>query len=155
VYRAAKRYAGATDVLFIGRGVSTAVAHEGALKLKEISYVHAEGYAAGELKHGAIALIEEGTPVVAVLTGRRLYDKMLANVQEVRARGAQTLLVAHRGDERARSLANELFEVPETKPLLSPIIDTVPLQLFAYFVAKEKGLSPDRPRNLAKSVTVE
>jgi glucosamine--fructose-6-phosphate aminotransferase (isomerizing) len=155
VHRAAKRYAGATDVLFIGRGVSTAVAHEGALKLKEISYVHAEGYAAGELKHGAIALIEDGTPVVAVLTGRRLYDKMLANVQEVRARGAQTLLVAHRGDERARSLANELFEVPETKPLLSPIIDTVPLQLFAYFVAKEKGLSPDRPRNLAKSVTVE
>jgi glucosamine--fructose-6-phosphate aminotransferase (isomerizing) len=155
VQRAAKRYAGANDVLFIGRGVGTAVALEGALKLKEISYVHAEGYAAGELKHGAIALIEEGTPVVAVLTGRRLYEKMLANVQEVRARGAQTLLVAHRGDERARALANELFEVPETKPLLSPILDTVPLQLFAYHVAKERGTSPDRPRNLAKSVTVE
>jgi glucosamine--fructose-6-phosphate aminotransferase (isomerizing) len=155
VQRAAKRYAEADDVLFIGRGVGTAVALEGALKLKEISYVHAEGYAAGELKHGAIALIEEGTPVVAVLTGRRLYEKMLANVQEVRARGAQTLLVAHRGDERARSLANEMFEVPETKPLLSPVLDTVPLQLFAYFVAKERGLSPDKPRNLAKSVTVE
>jgi glutamine---fructose-6-phosphate transaminase (isomerizing) len=155
VHRAAKRYAGAKDMLFIGRGVGTAVALEGALKLKEISYVHAEGYAAGELKHGAIALIEEGTPVVAVLTGRRLYEKMLANVQEVRARGAETLLLAHRGDERARALANELFEVPETKPLLSPILDTVPLQLFAYYVAKERGLSPDRPRNLAKSVTVE
>ena len=155
VQRAAKRYAEANDMLFIGRGVGTAVALEGALKLKEISYVHAEGYAAGELKHGAIALIEEGTPVVAVLTGRRLYEKMLANVQEVRARGAQTLLVAHRGDERARSLANEMFEVPETKPLLSPVLDTVPLQLFAYFVAKERGLSPDKPRNLAKSVTVE
>jgi glucosamine--fructose-6-phosphate aminotransferase (isomerizing) len=155
VQRAAKRYAGANDVLFIGRGVGTAVALEGALKLKEVSYAHAEGYAAGELKHGAIALIEEGTPVVAVLTGRRLYEKMLANVQEVRARGAQTLLLAHRGDERARALANELFEVPETKPLLSPILDTVPLQLFAYYVAKERGLSPDKPRNLAKSVTVE
>jgi glutamine---fructose-6-phosphate transaminase (isomerizing) len=155
VQRAAKRYAGADDVLFIGRGVGTAVALEGALKLKEISYLHAEGYAAGELKHGAIALIEEGTPVVAVLTGRRLYEKMLANVQEVRARGAQTLLLAHRGDDRARALANELFEIPETKPLLSPILDTVPLQLFAYYVAKERGLPPDKPRNLAKSVTVE
>jgi len=155
ICRAAKRYAGVSDALFIGRGVGMAVAMEGALKLKEISYIHAEGYAAGELKHGAIALVEEGTPVVAVLTGHRLYDKMLANVQEVRARGAETILIAPRGDERARSLANELFEVPITKPLLTPILDTIPLQLFAYFVAKEKGLSPDKPRNLAKSVTVE
>jgi glutamine---fructose-6-phosphate transaminase (isomerizing) len=155
VHRAAKRYADAEDFLFIGRGVGHGVAMEGALKLKEISYIHAEGYAAGELKHGAIALIEEGVPVVAILTGWRMYDKMLANVEEVRARGADTILIAPRGDERARSLANELFEVPKTKPLLSPIIDTVPLQLLAYYVAKEKGLSPDKPRNLAKSVTVE
>jgi glutamine---fructose-6-phosphate transaminase (isomerizing) len=155
VQRAAKRYAEARDFLFIGRGVGTAVAMEGALKLKELSYIHAEGYAAGELKHGAIALIEEGVPVVAILTGPRMYEKMLGNVEEVRARGAQTILVAPRGDERARSLANELFEVPSTKPLLSPVIDTVPLQLLAYFTAKEKGLSPDKPRNLAKSVTVE
>ncbi|HEX2241546.1 MAG TPA: glutamine--fructose-6-phosphate transaminase (isomerizing) [Actinomycetota bacterium] len=155
VNRAAKRYADARDFLFIGRGVATAVAMEGALKLKEISYIHAEGYPAGELKHGAIALIEPGVPVVAVLTGHRLYDKMLANVEEVRARGADTILIARRGDERSRALANELFEVPETKPLLSPILDTVPLQLLAYFVAKERGLSPDKPRNLAKSVTVE
>jgi glucosamine--fructose-6-phosphate aminotransferase (isomerizing) len=155
VMRAAKRYTDATDMLFIGRGVGTAVAMEGALKLKEISYIHAEGYPAGELKHGAIALIEEGTPVVAILTGHRLYDKMLANVQEVRARGAQTILLAPKGDERARSLANELFELPVTKPLLTPILDTIPLQLFSYYVAKEKGLSPDKPRNLAKSVTVE
>ena len=155
VHRAAKRYADADNVLFIGRGVGMAVAMEGALKLKEISYIHAEGYAAGELKHGAIALIEEGVPVVAILTGQASYDKMLANVQEVRARGAQTLLLAPRGDERARSLANELFELPATKPLLTPILDTIPLQMFAYFVAKEKGLSPDKPRNLAKSVTVE
>ena len=155
VHRAAKRYAEATDFIFMGRGVGYAVAMEGALKLKEISYIHAEGYAAGELKHGAIALIEEGVPVVALLTGQALYDKMLANVEEVRARGAQTILLAHQGDERARAVANELFEIPETKPLLSPILDSVPLQLFAYFVAKERGLSPDKPRNLAKSVTVE
>ena len=155
VHRAAKRYAGAEDMIFIGRGVGTAVAMEGALKLKEISYIHAEGYAAGELKHGAIALIEEGVPVVAILTGRELYDKMLANVQEVRARGAETILIAPAGDERARTLANELFEMPPTKPLLTPVLDTVALQLFAYYVAKERGLSPDKPRNLAKSVTVE
>ncbi|MGH2747244.1 MAG: glutamine--fructose-6-phosphate transaminase (isomerizing) [Actinomycetota bacterium] len=155
VHRAAKRYADAPDFLFIGRGVGTAVAMEGALKLKEISYIHAEGYAAGELKHGAIALIEPGVPVVAILTGPTLYEKMLANVEEVRARGADTILIAPRGDERARSLANELFEVPTTKPLLSPILDTVPLQLLAYYIAKERGLSPDKPRNLAKSVTVE
>ncbi|MGI8773758.1 MAG: glutamine--fructose-6-phosphate transaminase (isomerizing) [Actinomycetota bacterium] len=155
VAEAARKYADSSDVIFIGRGVGTAVAMEGALKLKEISYIHAEGYAAGELKHGAIALLQEGVPVVAVLTGKRLYDKMLANVEEVRARGAATILVAPTGDERARSLADDLFEVPETKPLLTPILDTVPLQLFAYFVAKERGLSPDKPRNLAKSVTVE
>jgi glucosamine--fructose-6-phosphate aminotransferase (isomerizing) len=155
VHRAAKRYAMVTDALFIGRGVGVAVALEGALKLKEISYLHAEGYAAGELKHGAIALIEEGVPVVAIVTGQALYEKMLANVSEVRARGAETILVARRGDERARAVANELFEVPATKPLLSPVLDSIPLQLFAYFVAKERGLSPDKPRNLAKSVTVE
>jgi glucosamine--fructose-6-phosphate aminotransferase (isomerizing) len=155
VHRAAKRYAEVDDVLFIGRGVGMAVAMEGALKLKEISYIHAEGYAAGELKHGAIALIEDGVPVVAILTGQASYEKMLANVQEVRARGAQTILLAPRGDERARSLANELFELPPTKPLLTPILDTIPLQMLSYFVAKEKGLSPDKPRNLAKSVTVE
>ena len=155
VQRAAKRYADAKDFIFIGRGVGMAVAMEGALKLKEISYIHAEGYAAGELKHGAIALIEAGVPVVAVLTGQAMYDKMLANVEEVRARGADTILLAPQGDRRARSLANELFEVPATKPLLTPILDTIPMQLLAYFVAKEKGLSPDKPRNLAKSVTVE
>ncbi len=155
VQRAAKRFAGTSDFLFIGRGVGQAVAMEGALKLKEISYIHAEGYAAGELKHGAIALVEKGVPVVAILTGWRMYDKMLANVEEVRARGAETILVAPQGDERARALADELFEVPATRPLLTPVIDTVPLQLLAYYVAKERGLSPDKPRNLAKSVTVE
>src|SRR5687767_7332424 len=133
VQRAAKRYADATDFIFIGRGVGTAVALEGALKLKEISYIHAEGYPAGELKHGAIALIEEGTPVVAVVTGDALYEKMLANIAEVRARGAETIIVARQGDQRCRELANELFEVPATKPLLTPILDTIPLQFLAYF----------------------
>jgi glutamine---fructose-6-phosphate transaminase (isomerizing) len=155
IQRAAKRYADAKDFIFIGRGVGMAVAMEGALKLKEISYIHAEGYAAGELKHGAIALVEPGVPVVAILTGQAMYEKMLANVEEVRARGADTILVAPEGNERARGLANELFEVPVTKPLLTPILDTIPMQLLAYFVAKEKDLSPDKPRNLAKSVTVE
>ena len=155
VHRAAKRYADAKDFIFIGRGVGMAVAMEGALKLKEISYIHAEGYAAGELKHGAIALIEPGVPVVAVMTGQKLYDKMLANVEEVRARGAETILIAPQGDDRTRGLANELFEVPTTKPLLTPILDTIPMQLLAYFICKERGLSPDKPRNLAKSVTVE
>jgi len=155
VHRAAKRYAQAKDFIFIGRGVGMAVALEGALKLKEISYIHAEGYAAGELKHGAIALIEENVPVVAILTGTALYEKMLGNVQEVRARGAETILIAPRNDARARSLANEMFEMPVTKPLLTPILDTIPLQMLAYFIAKERGLSPDKPRNLAKSVTVE
>jgi glucosamine--fructose-6-phosphate aminotransferase (isomerizing) len=155
IHRAAKRYASADNMLFIGRGVGAAVAMEGALKLKEISYIHAEGYAAGELKHGAIALVDKGTPVVALLTGQRMYEKVLSNVQEVRARGAETILIAPRGDERARSLANEMIEMPTTKPLLAPILDTIPLQLFAYYIAKERGLCPDKPRNLAKSVTVE
>ncbi len=155
VKAAAKKYADARDVIFIGRGVGMAMALEGALKLKEISYIHAEGYAAGELKHGPIALLQDGVPVVALLTGSKLYDKMLANVEEVRARGASTLIVAPRGDERARELADDIFEVPKTKPLLTPILDAIPLQLFAYYIAKGKGLSPDKPRNLAKSVTVE
>ncbi len=155
VKAAAKRYSEARDIIFIGRGVGMAMALEGALKLKEISYIHAEGYAAGELKHGPIALLQEGVPVVALCTGAKLYDKMLANVEEVRARGASAVIVAPRGDERARDLADDIFEVPATKPLLTPILDAIPLQLFAYYIAKEKGLSPDKPRNLAKSVTVE
>lgn len=155
VQAAAKKYADASDFLFIGRGVGMAMALEGALKLKEISYIHAEGYAAGELKHGPIALLQEGVPVVALLTGKKLLDKMLANVEEVRARGASTLIVSHHGEPRAAELADDLFEVPATKPLLTPVLDAIPLQLLAYYIAKEKGLSPDKPRNLAKSVTVE
>ncbi|MGH2806296.1 MAG: glutamine--fructose-6-phosphate transaminase (isomerizing) [Actinomycetota bacterium] len=155
VHRAAKRYAHKDDFLFMGRGLGHVVALEGALKLKELSYIHAEGYAAGELKHGAIALVESHYPVVSVLTDHDHYDKMLANIQEVRSRGAEVIVVAPEGDDRARSLADTVFWVPETHSLLLPVLLAVPLQLLAYYIAKEKGLSPDKPRNLAKSVTVE
>jgi glucosamine--fructose-6-phosphate aminotransferase (isomerizing) len=151
----AERYASARDVLFIGRHTGYPAALEGALKLKELSYVHAEGYPAGELKHGPIALIEPGVPVVAVATECHVYPKMLSNIQEVRARGADVIAVASRGDERIRDLADEVLFVPRTPELLSPVAVVVPLQLFAYHVAQLRGCDVDRPRNLAKSVTVE
>jgi glucosamine--fructose-6-phosphate aminotransferase (isomerizing) len=128
---------------------------EGALKLKELSYLHAEGFAAGELKHGPIALIEEGVPVVAVATTCHVYPKMLSNIQEVRARGARVIAVATEGDDRIGSLVDDALFVPETPELLAPVIVTVPLQLLAYHVAKLRGCDVDQPRNLAKSVTVE
>jgi glucosamine--fructose-6-phosphate aminotransferase (isomerizing) len=151
----AERYASARDVLFIGRHTGYPAALEGALKLKELSYVHAEGYPAGELKHGPIALIEPGVPVVAVATECHVYPKMLSNIQEVRARGADVIAVASRGDERIRDLADEVLFVPRTPELLSPVAVVVPLQLLAYHVAQLRGCDVDRPRNLAKSVTVE
>jgi glucosamine--fructose-6-phosphate aminotransferase (isomerizing) len=151
----AERYASARDVLFIGRHTGYPAALEGALKLKEVSYVHAEGYPAGELKHGPIALIEPGVPVVAVATECHVYPKMLSNIQEVRARGAHVIAVASRGDERIRDLADEVLFVPRMPELLSPIAVVVPLQLLAYRVAELRGCDVDRPRNLAKSVTVE
>jgi glucosamine--fructose-6-phosphate aminotransferase (isomerizing) len=151
----AERYASARDVLFIGRHTGYPAALEGALKLKEISYVHAEGYPAGELKHGPIALIEPGVPVVAVATDCHVYPKMLSNIQEVRARGADVIAVASRGDEQIRDLADEVLYVPRTPELLSPVAVVVPLQLLAYYVAELRGCDVDRPRNLAKSVTVE
>jgi glutamine---fructose-6-phosphate transaminase (isomerizing) len=143
------------DWLFIGRHTGYPAALEGALKLKEISYVHAEGYPAGELKHGPIALVEEGVPVVAVATTCHVYPKMLSNIQEVRARGAEVIAVATEGDTAIREVAQHVLEVPETPELLSPVVVTVPLQLLAYHVARLRGTDVDRPRNLAKSVTVE
>jgi glucosamine--fructose-6-phosphate aminotransferase (isomerizing) len=151
----AERYASAPDVLFIGRHTGYPAALEGALKLKEISYVHAEGYPAGELKHGPIALIEPGVPVVAVATECHVYPKMLSNIQEVRARGANVIAVASQGDERIVDLADEVLFVPRTPELLSPVAVVVPLQLLAYHVAELRGCDVDHPRNLAKSVTVE
>jgi glutamine---fructose-6-phosphate transaminase (isomerizing) len=151
----ARRFQDRRDWLFVGRHTGFPAALEGALKLKEISYVHAEGYPAGELKHGPIALVEEGVPVVAVATTCHVYPKMLSNIQEVRARGAEVIAVATQGDEQIHQVAQHVLEVPETPELLSPVVVTVPLQLLAYHVARLRGTDVDQPRNLAKSVTVE
>ncbi len=151
----AERYRDARDVLFIGRHTGYPAALEGALKLKELSYVHAEGHPAGELKHGPIALIEEGVPVVAVATQCHVYRKMLSNIQEVRARGARVIAVATEGDTEIGALADHVLEVPATPELMSPVVVTVPMQLLAYHVATLRGCDVDQPRNLAKSVTVE
>jgi glucosamine--fructose-6-phosphate aminotransferase (isomerizing) len=151
----AERFQGARDVLFIGRHTGYPAAMEGALKLKEISYVHAEGYPAGELKHGPIALIERGVPVVAIATECHVYPKILSNIQEVKARGAEVIAVATEGDREIKELADHVLYVPRVHELLSPVVVTVPLQLFAYHIAKLRGCDVDQPRNLAKSVTVE
>jgi glucosamine--fructose-6-phosphate aminotransferase (isomerizing) len=151
----AERFQAARDVLFIGRHTGYPAALEGALKLKELSYIHAEGYPAGELKHGPIALVEEGVPVVAVATRCHVYPKILSNIQEVRARGADVIAVATEGDTEIAGFAQHVLEVPATPELLSPVVVSVPLQLFAYHVARLRGCDVDQPRNLAKSVTVE
>jgi len=151
----ADRYHQARDFLFFGRHTGYPAALEGALKLKEISYIHAEGYPAGELKHGPIALVEEGVPVVAIATECHVYPKVLSNIQEVKARGAEVIAVATEGDEQIAGLADHVLYVPRTHELLSPVVVTVPLQLLAYHIAKARGCDVDQPRNLAKSVTVE
>ncbi len=151
----AKRYASARDFLFIGRHTGYPAALEGALKLKEVSYIHAEGYPAAELKHGPIALVEPGVPVVAVAPECHVYPKMLSNIQEVRARGAEVIAVATEGDVEIERYAEHVLFVPRTPELLAPVVVTVPLQLLAYHIAKERGCDVDKPRNLAKSVTVE
>ncbi len=147
------------SVLFLGRHVGFPVALEGALKLKEIAYIHAEGFAAGELKHGPIALIEPGQPVFIVVPGPEtphgLHNKVVSNIQEIRARGARTLVIAEDGDEAVLPFADEVIWVPEASPLLTPLLTVVPLQVFALELASAKGLDVDQPRNLAKSVTVE
>jgi glucosamine--fructose-6-phosphate aminotransferase (isomerizing) len=145
----------AHDVLFIGRHTGYPAALEGALKLKELSYQHAEGYPAGELKHGPIALVEEGVPVVAVATECHVYPKMLSNIQEVKARGAKVIAVATEGDRAIAGIADHVLYVPRTHELFSPVVVTVPLQLLAYHIAVLRGCDVDQPRNLAKSVTVE
>jgi glucosamine--fructose-6-phosphate aminotransferase (isomerizing) len=155
VTRIAQRLHTATDVLFIGRHTGFPAALEGALKLKEISYIHAEGYPAGELKHGAIALVEAGVPVVAVATECHVYPKVVSNIQEVKARGAEVIAVATEGNSEIGRYADHVLEVPRTPELLSPIVVSVPLQLLAHRIAKLRGCDVDQPRNLAKSVTVE
>lgn len=145
----------AKDIFFLGRGLDYSVALEGSLKLKEISYIHSEAYAGGELKHGPIALIEEGIPVIALITQKELKDKMISNIREVKARGAKILAIAIEGDEDVKDIADDVIYIPETLSLLTPLLSVVPLQLLAYNFTIQKGLDVDKPRNLAKSVTVE
>jgi glucosamine--fructose-6-phosphate aminotransferase (isomerizing) len=151
----AKEYQHATNCLYLGRGTNFPVALEGALKLKEISYIHAEGYPAAEMKHGPIALIDEHMPVVFIATRDKSYDKIVSNVQEVRARKGSVIAVVTRGDKLIRGMANHVIEVPEVDEVLLPILTAVPLQLLAYHIAVLLGRNVDQPRNLAKSVTVE
>ncbi len=151
----AEKYKNFNNFLFLGRGINYPVALEGSLKLKEESYIHSEAYPAGEMKHGAIALLSPDFPVLAILTKNQLYEKMKNNIMEVRARGSKVLLIANIGDEEAKELGDDVIYVPETMELLEPLLNTIPLQLFAYYVAVGLGRDIDRPRNLAKSVTVE
>jgi glucosamine--fructose-6-phosphate aminotransferase (isomerizing) len=151
----AEEISGVHDVLFLGRHTGYPAALEGALKLKELSYLHAEGYPAGELKHGPIALVEDGVPVVAVATECHVYPKVLSNIQEVRARGAKVIAVASEGDEEIGNHAEHVVFVPRVPELFAPVVVTPPLQMLAYHVAKLRGCDVDQPRNLAKSVTVE
>ncbi len=151
----AKRMSHPSSIMFIGRGVGFPTALEGALKLKEISYIHAEGLPAGELKHGSIALLDPDTPLVAVATASHVYEKVVSNMQEVRARDARVIVVATEGDEAIRQHADDVLYVPATIEALSPLLAIIPLQLFAYHAAVARGCNVDQPRNLAKSVTVE
>lgn len=143
------------NIFFIGRGLDYAVSQEGALKLKEISYIHAEAYAAGELKHGTLALVVEGVPVFALATQPALYDKMLNNIKEVKARDATVVALVNNGDYETEKSVDYALYIPKTHPFFTPILSVVPLQLFAYYTAKARGCDVDKPRNLAKSVTVE
>ncbi|MDP7544981.1 MAG: SIS domain-containing protein, partial [Anaerolineales bacterium] len=141
--------------LYLGRGIQMPIAYEGALKLKEISYIHAEAYPAGEMKHGPIALIDRDMPVVAIATQARWYDKMISQLQQARARGGPVVAVATDGDGRIEALADHVLWVPDCSWMLSPVLTTIPLQLLAYHIAVLRGCDVDQPRNLAKSVTVE
>ncbi|MGB9803285.1 glutamine--fructose-6-phosphate transaminase (isomerizing) [Desulfofundulus sp.] len=151
----ARMYGKAEDVFFIGRGLDHAVALEGSLKLKEISYIHAEAYAAGELKHGTLALIEKGVPVVALATQKNLFEKTLSNIKEVKARDATVIALAMEGQKELEKVADHVLYIPPTNPVLAPVLAVIPLQLLAYQMAVVRGCDVDQPRNLAKSVTVE
>lgn len=151
----AHHYRGSQNFLYLGRGLNFPVALEGALKLKEISYVHAEGYPAAEMKHGPIALIDRDMPVVFIATHDGTYEKVLSNIEEVRARGGQVIVIATEGDTEIAKKATEVLYVPETDPLLTPLLTVIPLQLLSYYMALHRGCDVDQPRNLAKSVTVE
>jgi glucosamine--fructose-6-phosphate aminotransferase (isomerizing) len=155
----AEKFHNRSDFLFLGRGINYPIALEGALKLKEISYIHAEGYPAGEMKHGPIALIDESMPVVAIAPDDHVFEKMVGNVQEAKARGGSVIAITSAGDTRMQPVLDPqrdvLLAMPRTTPLLTPIVMTIPLQLLAYYIAVRRGCDVDQPRNLAKSVTVE
>jgi len=155
IKKLAEKYSKVEHLFYIGRGLDYAVALEGALKLKEISYIHAEAYAAGELKHGTLALIVEGTPVIALATQEHLFEKTLSNIKEVKAREAVVIGFAKEGNEEIKKSVDHVFYIPKTHPMLMPILTVIPLQLFAYHAAVARGTDVDKPRNLAKSVTVE
>jgi glucosamine--fructose-6-phosphate aminotransferase (isomerizing) len=155
IKKIARKVRRARSVLFLGRYVNFPTALEGALKLKEISYIHAEGYAAGEMKHGPIALLDARTPVVGIVTDGRVREKMLSNLSEAKAREAPLIVVANYGDDEAAAIADHVIWVPKVDELLSPIVNVVPLQLLAYHIADIDGKDVDQPRNLAKTVTVE
>jgi glucosamine--fructose-6-phosphate aminotransferase (isomerizing) len=155
VEKIAEVYKDATNCLYLGRGYNFPVALEGALKLKEISYIHAEGYPAAEMKHGPIALIDEHMPVIVIATKRGHYDKVVSNIQEIKSRKGKIIAIVTEGDETVRELADHVIEVPETFESLTPLLTTIPLQLLSYHIALMRGCNVDQPRNLAKSVTVE
>jgi glucosamine--fructose-6-phosphate aminotransferase (isomerizing) len=159
IEKVAERFHNRTDFLFLGRGINYPIALEGALKLKEISYIHAEGYPAGEMKHGPIALIDDRMPVVAIAPDDHVFEKMIGNVQEAKARGASVIAITTAGDDRMAGVLDSanhvILPMPRTTPLLTPIVMTIPLQLLAYHIAVSRGCDVDQPRNLAKSVTVE
>ena len=155
IKKVAEKYTNARDFLYLGRGYNFPVALEGALKLKEISYIHAEGYPAAEMKHGPIALVDEHLPVVFVASRDSYHEKVLSNMQEIKARKGKIISVITEGDSLAESYSNDVIVIPEADEIMAPMLSVVPLQLLAYYIGVAKGLDVDKPRNLAKSVTVE
>ena len=155
IQKIANNHAHFGSFLFLGRNVNYPTALEGALKLKEISYIPAEGYAAGEMKHGPIALIDEYRAVVCIAPSSKVYEKMISNIQEIRSRSGRIIVIASDDDDKIKELASEVIYVPRTDEFFSPLTTVIPLQLIAYFIALKRGCDVDQPRNLAKSVTVE
>jgi len=151
----AEKYRDAKDALYLGRGYNFPIALEGALKLKEISYIHAEGYPAAEMKHGPIALVDESLPVVFVATMDSYHEKIISNIQEIKARKGKVVAVITEGDDVITKMADDLIVVPQADEIIAPLLSTIPLQLFAYYIGVSRGYDVDKPRNLAKSVTVE
>jgi glucosamine--fructose-6-phosphate aminotransferase (isomerizing) len=155
VRRIAAKYCHCSNFLYLGRQYNFPTALEGALKLKEISYIHAEGYPAAEMKHGPIALVDEHTPSVVLIPHGSVYDKVMANLEEIKARGGPVIAIVNQGDTRVADLADDVIEVPSVEDFVQPIVTVIPLQLLAYHIAVLRGCDVDKPRNLAKSVTVE